>query len=45
VYFQRVPEMTTLVRWAATIRPETVQAPLLGSVCTGWRLRLRLQLA
>jgi len=28
VYFQRVPHKTTLVRWAQTIRPETVQALL-----------------
>jgi transposase, IS5 family len=28
VYFQRVPNKTTLLRWAATIRPETVQALL-----------------
>lgn len=26
VYFQRVPDKTTLLRWAATIRPATVQA-------------------
>ena len=26
VYFQRVPDQTTLLRWAATIRPVTVQA-------------------
>jgi transposase, IS5 family len=28
VYFQRVPDKTTLLRWAATIRPETLQALL-----------------
>jgi IS5 family transposase len=28
VYFQRVPDKTTLLRWAATIRPETLQTLL-----------------
>jgi transposase, IS5 family len=28
VYFQRVPDKATLLRWAATIRPQTVQALL-----------------
>src|SRR5260221_3623075 len=26
VYFQRVPDKATLLRWAATVRPETLQA-------------------
>jgi transposase, IS5 family len=26
IYFQRVPDKTTLLRWAATIQPETLQA-------------------
>jgi hypothetical protein len=26
LYFQRTPHATTLLRWAATIRPETLQA-------------------
>jgi transposase, IS5 family len=28
VYFQRVPDKATLLRWAATVRPETLQALL-----------------
>lgn len=28
IYFQRVPDKATLLRWAATIRPETLQALL-----------------
>jgi transposase, IS5 family len=28
VYFQRVPTKATLLRWAATVRPETLQTLL-----------------
>ena len=36
VYFRRVPDATTLLRWANTIRPVTLHAPLDRVVDLAW---------